>query len=68
MTESSQTPPTTNFSQLGLSSDLCQTLAELGYEQPTQIQEQSIPLFLQERDILGIAQTGTGKPQRLRCR
>ena len=36
-------------------------MAELGYTEPTPIQVQAIPLLLQDRDLMGLAQTGTGK-------
>ena len=49
------------FSDLGLSSELSRAVADLGYEYPTPIQEKSIPVVLMGRDILGSAQTGTGK-------
>ena len=49
------------FSDLGLSNELSCAVADLGYETPTPIQEKSIPLVLMGRDILGSAQTGTGK-------
>ncbi|MDP2621484.1 MAG: DEAD/DEAH box helicase [Hyphomicrobiales bacterium] len=50
-----------NFSELGLSPKVLDAVAAAGYETPTPIQEQAIPLALQGRDVLGIAQTGTGK-------
>lgn len=50
-----------SFSDLGLSDELLKAISELGYETPTPIQEQSIPYVLMGRDILGSAQTGTGK-------
>jgi superfamily II DNA/RNA helicase len=50
-----------NFSDLGLSDELSQAVADLGYTSPTPIQEKSIPIVLMGRDILGSAQTGTGK-------
>ena len=50
-----------NFADLGLSDELTAAVTALGYETPTPIQEQSIPLVLMGRDILGSAQTGTGK-------
>ena len=50
-----------NFADLGLSDELTAAVSALGYETPTPIQEQSIPLVLMGRDILGSAQTGTGK-------
>ena len=49
------------FSDLGLSDELSQAVADLGYTSPTPIQEKSIPIVLMGRDILGSAQTGTGK-------
>jgi ATP-dependent RNA helicase RhlE len=51
----------TNFAQLGLSKPLLNALAAKDYGQPTPIQAQAIPIVLQGRDLLGIAQTGTGK-------
>ena len=51
----------TTFAELGLSPSIVQTVAETGYTQPTPIQEQAIPVALAGRDVLGIAQTGTGK-------
>ncbi len=51
----------TKFADLGLSEPTLQCLAHLGYERPTPIQEQTIPLLLQGRDVIGQAQTGTGK-------
>src|SRR5210317_353130 len=50
-----------NFSDLGLSDELSRAVADLGYTSPTPIQEKSIPIVLMGRDILGSAQTGTGK-------
>ncbi len=49
------------FDLLGLSDEVLQAVADAGYERPTPIQEQAIPLVLMGRDILGCAQTGTGK-------
>ena len=51
----------TTFADLGLTEDTLEALAHLGYEHPTPIQEQTIPLLLQGRDVIGQAQTGTGK-------
>ena len=51
----------TTFRDLGLSEPTLEALAHLGYERPTPIQEQTIPLLLQGRDVIGQAQTGTGK-------
>src|SRR5690606_41328360 len=46
---------------LKLNRQLLNAIEEAGYEQPTPIQEQCIPLILAGHDVLGIAQTGTGK-------
>jgi superfamily II DNA/RNA helicase len=51
----------TKFSDLGLNPLLMRAIAEEGYETPTPIQAQAIPLLLEDKDLLGIAQTGTGK-------
>jgi len=51
----------TTFAELGLAPDILRALDDLGYATPTPIQEQVIPLALQGGDILGAAQTGTGK-------
>jgi len=50
-----------DFSQFALSAPLTKAVTQAGYDQPTPIQEQAIPVLLQGRDLLGIAQTGTGK-------
>jgi len=49
------------FSTLGVSEPLCRALAAQNYTHPTPIQTRAIPLLLAGRDLLGIAQTGTGK-------
>ena len=49
------------FSELPLANPLQRAIRAVGYEQPTPIQEKSIPSLLEGRDLLGIAQTGTGK-------
>jgi len=51
----------TDFSSLGLSAETLKSIAATGYTTPTPIQEQAIPVALAGRDVLGIAQTGTGK-------
>lgn len=51
----------TNFHELGLTKQLVATLSSLGYDNPTPIQAQAIPLLLEGRDMIGLAQTGTGK-------
>src|SRR5919198_2134931 len=50
-----------SFAELGLSADVLKSIEELGYEAPTPIQEATIGLLLQGRDVIGQAQTGTGK-------
>jgi len=50
-----------SFAQLGLSENLLQGLADVGYETPSPIQAECIPVLLEGRDLLGMAQTGTGK-------
>src|SRR4051794_6314544 len=49
------------FKELGLAANLVEALDHLGYESPTPIQEQAIPELLQGKDVIGQAQTGTGK-------
>ena len=51
----------TTFSELNLDPKVLQAVSEAGYETPTPIQEGAIPPALEGRDVLGIAQTGTGK-------
>lgn len=50
-----------NFESLGLSKQLLQSVKREGYTAPTPVQEQAIPLLLKGHDVLGVAQTGTGK-------
>jgi ATP-dependent RNA helicase RhlE len=64
MTTASVPVPTsfaTSFSELGLIDSLLRAVTEAGYEKPTPIQAQAIPHLLAGRDVLGCAQTGTGK-------
>lgn len=49
------------FSELGLDARVLSALDKIGYEKPSPIQEQTIPLLLGGRDVVGLAQTGTGK-------
>jgi ATP-dependent RNA helicase DeaD len=55
------TPPAQTFAELGLSDALLKTLADIGYETPSPIQAQCIPILLDGHDMVGQAQTGTGK-------
>ncbi|MXP46347.1 DEAD/DEAH box helicase [Altererythrobacter luteolus] len=50
-----------SFADLGLSDELLKAVEEAGYTEPTPIQEQAIPAILMMKDLIGIAQTGTGK-------
>ena len=50
-----------SFADLGLSDSLLKTLADIGYESPSPIQAECIPVLLEGRDLIGQAQTGTGK-------
>ena len=52
---------TSSFSQLSLAPSLARAVADMGYETMTPIQEQAIPVVLEGRDVMGAAQTGTGK-------
>ena len=61
MPKSDARPGTTSFRDLKLSEPLLRVLDEIGYETPTPIQSQAIPLLMNGRDILGHAPTGTGK-------
>jgi len=60
---SDTTPPldSVRFESLGLSAEVLRAVSESGYTTPTPIQAQGIPHVLQRKDIIGIAQTGTGK-------
>jgi ATP-dependent RNA helicase DeaD len=49
------------FAELGLSEQTLEALRDVGYESPSPIQEQAIPSLLEGRDVIGQAQTGTGK-------
>ena len=50
-----------NFTELGIAPNILETLARFKYTQPTPIQERAIPIALEGKDLVGIAQTGTGK-------
>jgi ATP-dependent RNA helicase RhlE len=54
-------PATVRFADFGLSPDILRALHDQGYEHPTPIQAQAIPVLLKGRDVMGAAQTGTGK-------
>jgi len=50
-----------SFKELGLCEELCAAVDELGYKHPTKIQRESLPYSLQGKDIIGLAETGSGK-------
>ncbi len=60
-TEADSAPTTPPFSELGLSDAVLAALADVGYETPSAIQAATIPALLAGRDVVGLAQTGTGK-------
>jgi len=49
------------FEDLQLNKNILRAIEELDYQSPTPIQQKVIPLVLQEKDVIGCAQTGTGK-------
>ena len=51
----------TTFDSFGLADPILRAVTELGYREPTPIQAQAIPIVMQGRDVMGAAQTGTGK-------
>jgi ATP-dependent RNA helicase RhlE len=61
MSDTAVTPSTATFDQFGLAPDILKAVKESGYTIPTPIQEQAIPVVLAGRDMMGAAQTGTGK-------
>ncbi|MGV8885031.1 MAG: DEAD/DEAH box helicase [Microbacteriaceae bacterium] len=61
MTSDDTTAPTLTFSELGLGDAVLKALKDVGYETPSAIQAATIPPLLAGRDVLGVAQTGTGK-------
>jgi ATP-dependent RNA helicase DeaD len=61
MTTTPKTDPVSGFSSLGLAPKLVASVAALGYEEPTPIQREAIPLLREGNDLIGLAGTGTGK-------
>ncbi|HCY46676.1 MAG TPA: ATP-dependent RNA helicase, partial [Flavobacteriales bacterium] len=49
------------FSELGLNDSILEAIGYMGFENATPIQEQAIPLILDDKDLIACAQTGTGK-------
>ena len=60
-TEAESTEPGGDFAALGLSGAVLDAVRDAGYVEPTPIQREAIPLILRGRDVMGLAQTGTGK-------
>ena len=56
-----QTEQSITFEELGLAPEILEAVRDAGYERPTPIQAEAIPLALKGRDLIGLAQTGTGK-------
>ena len=54
-------PPLPTFAELGLAPEVLRAIEDAGYTSPTPIQREAIPLALRGRDLIGLAQTGTGK-------
>jgi ATP-dependent RNA helicase RhlE len=54
-------PPIPSFAELGLLPELVRAVEAAGYTSPTPIQQEAIPIILRGRDVMGLAQTGTGK-------
>ena len=50
-----------SFEELGIIDSLCDACTKLGYKQPTAIQNEAIPLALEGKDLIGLAETGSGK-------
>ncbi|WP_144710428.1 DEAD/DEAH box helicase [Curtobacterium pusillum] len=60
-TETADEGPVVTFADLGLSEPVLKAVKDIGYETPSAIQEATIPTLLEGRDVVGLAQTGTGK-------
>jgi ATP-dependent RNA helicase DDX47/RRP3 len=58
---SGEEPATKSFKELGIIDQLCEACENMGYKAPTPIQSQAIPLALEGRDVIGLAETGSGK-------
>jgi ATP-dependent RNA helicase DDX47/RRP3 len=55
------TLPDKSFADLGIIPELCEACEALGFKKPTPIQAQAIPVALEGRDVIGVAETGSGK-------
>eukprot|EP01025_Chloroclados_australasicus_P019821 TRINITY_DN20867_c0_g2_i2.p1 TRINITY_DN20867_c0_g2~~TRINITY_DN20867_c0_g2_i2.p1 ORF type:complete len:448 (-),score=59.52 TRINITY_DN20867_c0_g2_i2:605-1927(-) len=61
LTKEEQVKASKEFQELGVCSELADTAAELGWKKPTSIQQQAIPHSIQGKDVIGLAETGSGK-------
>lgn len=59
--EDGQETPKDTFEALGVIEQLCEACVALGYKRPTPIQQKAIPAALQKQDLIGLAETGSGK-------
>lgn len=53
--------PIRNWKESGIQKELLEIIEKVGYKEPTPIQRQAIPVGMQNRDIIGVAETGSGK-------
>lgn len=53
--------PIRNWKESGIQKELLEIIDKVGYKEPTPIQRQAIPIGMQNRDIIGVAETGSGK-------
>lgn len=53
--------PIRNWKESGIQKELLEIIEKVGYKEPTPIQRQAIPIGMQNRDIIGVAETGSGK-------
>lgn len=67
MSDIENTPVQVKFADFGLAPEILRALTDQGYVHPTPIQAQAIPILLQGRDVMGAAQTGTGKTAGFSC-
>ena len=51
----------TTFEKLGVCQEICEAVVKMGYKHPSKIQAESLPYTLKDRDIIGLAETGSGK-------
>lgn len=59
--EESNIMTTTTFEELGVCPEICEAIKAMGYKHPTKIQAESLPYTLKSRDMIGLAETGSGK-------